>query len=132
MAVTLTNYSDKTLATLGDKITYKIIIKSTEDVPLKNTLFKVTLSTFMTFWNGSLYINGENKVNENPVDGVSLSDIPEHGTVTIFYKAYVGFHNVEYIENQPALTYDITRAGEPTVTETAQGNLIQTPLAYSY
>ncbi|MEG2983643.1 MAG: hypothetical protein RR835_03005 [Peptostreptococcaceae bacterium] len=85
----LTKVVDNSYATIDDTLNYTISIVNQGNANCFNVLFKDIIQANASFVNGSVYINGVNKLDYNPNTGFSLDDIPGYATVTVSFKVKV-------------------------------------------
>ncbi|EDT76997.1 DUF11 domain-containing protein [Clostridium butyricum] len=88
--VTATKTVDKSIAKIGDTITYSFNISNTGNVSATNMTFKDTLDSNISFTNGSVVINGTSAPTFNPNNGFSIPDISgSNGFDTVSFQATV-------------------------------------------
>lgn len=90
--LTTTKSVDKTVATVGDTITYTVVVTNTGTVTAQDVYFMDTAPTGTSFVVGSVYVDGSN-VPGNPgvAPGILLGDIPVGGAVTVSFQVHVDF-----------------------------------------
>ncbi len=97
-------------ASVGDTVTFTVILENTCQSPLTNLFFQDTVPNGLTFVPGSVTINGASAPGVNPNAGFSLPNVPGGGTVTVTFQAEV----TSVPQPNPALnTADITYSYTP-------------------
>lgn len=77
------------IVTIGDVITYKIIVKNTGNMYIEDIILSDMLSPELEFIEGSISINGYREETENILSGVLLGDLHVNEVITITMKAKV-------------------------------------------
>lgn len=90
----LIKYADKSIAAVGDIITFKIIATNTGTLPIGNILDNPvyiydTLPSDLEFVSGSISINGVNNTTLNINSGINIGILNSGESVTILFKSKV-------------------------------------------
>lgn len=93
---------DKTIATIGDIITFTAVVRNTGTVIANNVVFKDMPPTGTTFVNGSITVDGV-PTPGNPIAGIPLGNILVGGSKTVVLKV-----NVTSIPAPPTATNTAT------------------------
>ncbi|MGL4875840.1 MAG: beta strand repeat-containing protein [Clostridium sp.] len=100
---------DKKEATIGDVVTYTIVLKNVGNVPTNNTVFKDTIPTGTTFVPSSVVLNGVVLSTANPETGISLGTVQPLAVNTIVFKVTVNSIPIPLsTTNQGRVEYDFT------------------------
>lgn len=125
---TLTKYVDKNYAVLNDYLIYKTRITNTGTVDLKDVFFSDSLAIYLTFIDGSIYVNDTNYPDYNPIIGFPIGDVhPED---------YVEVEFAVKIDSAPPYGYILNAAqfkvnyqlnpNSPIIAETKYTNQVET------
>ncbi|SHJ40708.1 conserved repeat domain-containing protein [Clostridium cavendishii DSM 21758] len=126
--MTLTKQVDKAWATIGDILTYTVVVNNTGNIDNTNVIFLDGLQSEVSFNAGSVIVNGESKPDFNPQTGFSLGTIQALGSSTVSFKVTVNSLPAEYaVKNfaNATFSYKINPNGA-TYTKTAQSNNVAT------
>ncbi|MGL4848489.1 MAG: DUF7507 domain-containing protein, partial [Clostridium sp.] len=100
---------DKKEATVGDVVTYTIVLKNVGNVATSNTVFKDTIPTGTTFVPSSVVLNGVVLSTANPQSGISLGTVQPLAVNTIVFKVTVNSIPIPLsTSNQGWVEYDFT------------------------
>lgn len=128
--VSATKSVDKSIAKIGDIITYSFNITNTGNVSATNILFKDLLDSNISFVNGSVVINETSATAFDPNTGFYIPDISGNGGFdTVSFKATVvsrPANNIVY--NYGTIAYNYLE-GTSTVHEEFSTNTVQTYVA---
>ncbi|WP_024615449.1 SPOCS domain-containing protein [Clostridium sp. Ade.TY] len=80
---------DKTLANIGDQLTYTIVIRNDSNVPITNVSFVDVIPNGTTFVQDSVTIDGIAQIGANPQTGVPLSNLIIGSSTTVTFKVNV-------------------------------------------
>ena len=124
---------DKAYAQIGDPLVYTTTIENTGTVPLTNMLFADFLGVFLSFYGGSVYINGINYPDLNPSNQFPIGNMnPGDTTTIIFAAAIVGNPPVGDIPNMSEVTLTYKQnPHSPIITKTVYSNIVQTTDPYA-
>lgn len=130
--ITTTKVVDKSIATLGDDLTYTITLTNVGNVIDYNVIFQDIPSAGVTFKTGSVIVNGVNKPLFNPTAGFSLGNIPIGNVVTIqFVATVVSVPSTNQVTNQAVVNYQYpVDPKQPYYTDTSYSNTVTTNIAY--
>lgn len=126
--MTLTKAVDKAWATIGDVLTYTVVVSNTGNVDNTNVTFLDGLQSDVSFNTGSVIVNGESKPDFNPVTGFSLGTIQALGSSTVSFKVTVNsLPQGDAVKNfaNATFSYKIDPNGS-TSTKTAKSNNVTT------
>ncbi|URZ17985.1 DUF7507 domain-containing protein [Clostridium felsineum] len=136
--ITSTKTVDKSIATIGDILTYTINLTNTGNVIASNLLFQDTPSNGASFNTGSVIVNGTQEPTFDPTKGFTLSSLGIGNVTTIQFTATVNaVPDSNKITNQAITTFKflVDPKGSPvngssysntTTTNVALGNLTVT------
>ena len=129
--LTATKLVDKSIATLGDVLTFTINTINTGNVIASNVMFYDTPSVGATFNTGSVLVNGVPQINFNPTVGFSLGDIGVGRVVNVVFTATVTSVPVSSrVTNQATLTFKyLVDPKEPPFSKTTFSNITTTNIA---
>lgn len=119
---------DKTYAQVGDPLVYTTVIENTGTVPLTNIKFADFLGIFLSFYEGTVYIDGVNYPNLNPSSQFPIPNMNPGDTMTIVFGAtIVSNPPVGYIPNTSEVTLSYKQNPDsPIVTKTVYSNTVKT------
>ncbi|WP_170272151.1 putative mucin/carbohydrate-binding domain-containing protein [Clostridium tarantellae] len=129
--LSITNSVDKTIATIGDTVTFTVILINTGNVALNNIVLQDAPTTGVTVNAGSVYVNGVNETSFNPITGFSLDNIDVGNSVTVNFSATVTTIPATNSVTSQAfanLTYVLDPAQAP-IAETVSSNITTTNIA---
>lgn len=111
MPVSMNKSIDKAFADIGDILTYTIKVSNNGSLPVSNAIFTDNIPSNTSFMNNSFTINGEIKVNANPVSGVTIDSIPVNNLITITFKVVVlSIPDINPASNTASITYEYATA----------------------
>ncbi len=125
---TVTKTVNKYYAVLGENLVYTTQIVNTGTVNLTDIKFVDNIPVFLTFYPGTVYIDGINYPNYNPISGFSIDDLHPGDTTTITFAVTITKSpDFGYVLNtsQLALTY-IVNPSTPIITKTVYSNEVKT------
>ncbi|WP_252234457.1 hypothetical protein [Clostridium sp. ZS1] len=119
---------DKAYAQVGDLLVYTTVIENTGTVPLTNMQFVDFLGIYLSFYSGSLYVNGINYPDLNPNVQFPIGDIHPGDTMTIIFAATIVSNSpVGYIPNMSEITLSYKQNPDsPIITKTVYSNVVKT------
>lgn len=125
---TITKTVDKAYAQIGDNLVYTTTIKNTGTVPLTNINFGDFIGVYLSFYSGTVYINGVNYPNYDPSSSFTIDDLHPGDTATvIFGVTIIGNTPVGYIPNVSEITLSYKQNPDsPIVTKTVYSNQVKT------
>ena len=123
---------DKTIATIGDEITYTITLTNVGNVIDYSVVFQDTPSNGVTFKTGSVKVNGVSQPLSNPTTGFSLGDIGIGNVVTVqFVVTVVSVPATNTVINQAVIAFEYpVDPRQPYYTDTSYSNAVTTNIAY--
>ena len=123
---------DKTIATIGDEITYTITLTNVGNVIDYSVVFQDTPSNGVTFKTGSVKVNGVSQPLSNPTTGFSLGDIGIGNVVTVqFVVTVVSVPATNTVINQAVIAFEYpVDPKQPYYTDTSYSNTVTTNIAY--
>ena len=123
---------DKTIATIGDEITYTITLTNVGNVIDYSVVFQDTPSNGVTFKTGSVKVNGVSQPLSNPTTGFSLGDIGIGNVVTVqFVVTVVSVPATNTVINQAVIAFEYpVDPKQPYYTDTSYSNAVTTNIAY--
>lgn len=129
--LTATKAVDKTIATVGDVLTYTITIVNTGNAIANSVMFQDTPSTGATFKTGTVYVNGSNNTSYDPTVGFSLGDIGIGNQVTVSFQAnVVSVPASNKVTNQAVMNFNyLVDPKQPPVSTTSYSNTTTTNIA---
>jgi uncharacterized repeat protein (TIGR01451 family) len=87
--LTVTKAVDKQYATIGEKLTYTIVVKNTGNINATNVVFLDATPKNSIFVNGSVTVNGVSKPTFNPSVGFDLDIMKPGEIITVVYQVEV-------------------------------------------
>lgn len=89
-SVTLNKAVDKPYASVGDILTYTVVVRNPSSYPIRNVVLSDTIPNFTTFVSNSMTVDGSSvSGTPAPPTGVSLGTIPAGSASTITFKVLV-------------------------------------------
>lgn len=124
----VTKSVDKAYAQPGDYLVYTTVIQNTGNVDLTNIKFVDYLGIYLSFYEGSLYVNGINYPNYNPNTQFPIENLHPGDTATIVFGATIlGNTPVGYIPNTSEVTLSYKETPySPVVSKTVYSNTVKT------
>jgi len=122
---------NKAYATVGDIVTYTVVVTNTGTVTANNVIFKDNAPTGSTFQAGTFKIGGVPQPGADPAAGVNLGSILPGASVTVSFDVKVNFIPAPPVLDNVAnatFVYRINPAG-PDLNGTAISNHVLTQLA---
>ncbi|RAN71252.1 DUF11 domain-containing protein [Bacillus sp. SRB_331] len=115
---------NKSVATIGDILTYTVIVPNTGLLPANNVTFTDVLPNGTSFIPGSVTIDNVPQTNANPVAGISLGTINNGSSRTVAFQAtVVSLPSQNPISNTANITFQYTPiAGGTTFNGLATSN----------
>ena len=119
---------DKTVAGVGDILTYTITIPNTGTGSADNVVLQDSIPNGTTFIAGSVTVGGVTQPSANPATGINLGMIPNNAQRIITFQVRVTtFPSPNPIPNRASVSYQFRPfVGSPLVTSTASSNTVQT------
>ncbi len=119
---------DKTVAGVGDILTYTITILNTGTGSADNVVLQDSIPNGTTFIAGSVTVGGVTQPSANPATGINLGMIPNNAQRIITFQVRVTtFPSPNPIPNRASVSYQFRPfVGSPLVTSTASSNTVQT------
>lgn len=126
---------DKTIATVGDDLTYTITLTNTGNVAANDIIFTDIPATGASFKAGTVIVNGVAQSSYNPVVGFSVPSIPTGSVATIQFKVTVvsvpttntiintATASYSYLVDPKQPPYNSTTISNPVTTNIALGKL---------
>ncbi|SHH95345.1 conserved repeat domain-containing protein [Clostridium collagenovorans DSM 3089] len=129
--LTATKVVDKSIATVGDVLTYTITIINTGNAIANSVIFQDIPSTGATFKTGTVYVNGTNHSGYDPTSGFSLGDIGVGNQVTVSFQAnVVSVPASNKVTNQAVMNFNyLVDPKQPPVSTTSYSNTTTTNIA---
>lgn len=123
---------DKTIATIGDVLTYSVTLTNVGNVIDYDVFFQDTPSSGVTFLAGSVKVNNISQPNYDPTVGISLGDIGIGNVVTVEFKAtVVSVPPTNQVTNQATITFKfVVDPKDPPYSQTTYSNTVTTNIAY--
>lgn len=98
---------NKTYATIGDILTYTVVLTNTGNLLLSDIVFKDIIPSGGTFMTGSVTVNGTSQPTYNPNTGFNLGSLLILGSITVTFQAEVtSLPNPNTIINQATSTFN--------------------------
>jgi len=121
---------DRAFATVGDVLTYTILLMNAGSVTADNPTFVDTNPDGTTFIPNTFLINGVLQNNADPNVGVPLPSIPANGSLTVSYQVTVtSFPTQNPTINSSSTQYSfILNPGDPPTIETSLSNTVSTQI----
>ncbi|SCC12579.1 DUF7507 domain-containing protein [Bacillus mycoides] len=115
---------NKSVAAIGDVLTYTVTVPNTGLLPANNVTFIDILPNGTSFIPGSVTIDNVPQTNANPIAGISLGTINNNASRTITFQAtVVSLPNQNPISNTATITFQYTPiAGGTTFNGIATSN----------
>lgn len=129
--LTITKAVDKTIATVGDILTFTINVSNNGNVIANDAFFTDIPSTGATFKTGSVYVNGVNQPLFDPTVGFTLGNIGIGTVVTVKFEATVtSVPQSNKVTNQASVNFKyVVDPKQPPVTDTSYSNTTTTNIA---
>ena len=130
---TIVKTVDKAYAKVGDVLVYTTTINNTGTVPLTTMKFADYIGDFLSFYTGSVYIDGVNYPDLNPSTQFPIGFMNPGDTMSIIFAATIARNlPMGYIPNMSEiiLTYQQT-PNSPIITETVYSNIVKTYAPYA-
>lgn len=80
--------TDSNFATIGDEITYRIVLPNTGNTTAQNVILFDTIPNGTTFVNGSVLVNGSLST-DNPSTGINIGDISPNSVTTVEFRVLI-------------------------------------------
>ena len=120
-----TKTADKTIADVGDTITYTATFENEGTVQAENVLFKDSIPNNTTFVPGSITIDGAPNASAN-IDNVSIGNVAINQTVVVTYEVTVEDIPVDNkIKNSYEIEYSYVPVSGVTVNDSAVSNNLE-------
>ncbi|MGH0430098.1 DUF7507 domain-containing protein [Bacillus hominis] len=121
---------DRAFATVGDILTYTVILTNTGSVSADSPTFIDINPDGTTFISNTFLINGVLQNNADPNIGVPLPSIPASGLITVSYQVTVTALPVQNpTTNSSSTQYSfILNPGDPPIIETSLSNTVSTQI----
>ncbi|MCR8746291.1 DUF7507 domain-containing protein [Romboutsia lituseburensis] len=87
--ITLTKSVDKSYSTMGNILTYTVVINNTGNVDASNVIFTDNLQMDVTFNEGSVIVNGKSEPTYDPTKGFIIGTISTLGYATVSFTVTV-------------------------------------------
>ncbi|EJQ46403.1 hypothetical protein IEE_01902 [Bacillus cereus BAG5X1-1] len=119
---------DKTVAGIGDILTYTIPVPNTGTGSAENVVLQDSIPNGTTFIAGSVTVGGVTQPSANPASGINLGTIPNNAQRVVAFQVRVtSFPNPNPISNRAMVSYQFRPfVGSPPITSTASSNTVQT------
>ncbi|USL20752.1 DUF7507 domain-containing protein [Bacillus paranthracis] len=121
---------DKRFATVGDVLTYTVVLTNAGSVSADSPTFVDTNPDGTTFIQNTFLINGVLQNNADPNVGVPLPSIPANGSLTVSYQVTVtSLPTQNPTINSSSTQYSfILNPGDPPTIETSLSNTVSTQI----
>ncbi|UYX54031.1 cell surface protein [Bacillus thuringiensis] len=121
---------DRAFATVGDILTYTVILTNAGSVSADSPTFVDTNPDGTTFIPNTFLINGVLQNNADPNIGVPLPSIPANGSLTVSYQVTVtSLPTQNPTINSSSTQYSfILNPGDPPIIETSLSNTVSTQI----
>lgn len=126
--LTLTKSVNTNYATVGENLTYSVIIKNTGSVDATNLTFADLMPNSTSFNSGTVVVDGTPQPTFNPINGFELSDLTPNQYHTVAFSIHVdSLPQSGKVENTADVefTYKLTPTDNP-VTITSTSNKVTT------
>lgn len=129
--ITVDKTVDKTIATIGDVLTFNINITNIGNVIANEVFFQDTPSTGAVFNLGSVIVNGTPQPTFNPTEGFTVGNIGIGNVVTVQFTAtVVSVPPTNKVTNQGVINFKyLVDPKEPPVNATIYSNTTTTNIA---
>ena len=129
--LTATKLVDKSIATIGDVLTFTIGIVNSGNSIASDVMFYDTPSVGATFNSGSVVVNNVPKIDFDPTVGFSLANIGIGNVVTVVFTATVtSVPEAGKVTNQATLTFKyVVDPKEPPYSKTTFSSITTTSIA---
>ncbi|MGL4849983.1 MAG: hypothetical protein ACRC28_13865, partial [Clostridium sp.] len=108
----------KDYAKLGDCVVCKFEIPNNGNIPMKNVVLIDTISPYLQFTTGSIYIDGINNTTNNPNTGIVIGDIEPGEVKEVLFKTTVTSIPMNNpIENVGTINYNYSIDGARVTTQ---------------
>ncbi|MDA1853814.1 hypothetical protein PDJ89_14995 [Bacillus cereus] len=124
--VALVKTVDKTIATIGDTITYTITATNQAPLAANNVIITDIPPAGTTFVPGSVTVNGTS-TTDNPATGINIGTIAANGNATITFQVQVTSLPVQNpIRNSASSSFQYNPPGQPPINRTSTSNIVET------
>ena len=124
--VSLVKSADKTVAAVGDTVTYTLLATNTGDIDLTNVLIQDLLDSALDFVEGSVTLDGVSLPTANLLSGFSIGPLAMAAAKTITFKAKVVANPGTLIPNQAsALIFFRLGPNDPERSKDQYSNVVE-------
>ncbi|MGG7178367.1 hypothetical protein ACQPU1_12270 [Clostridium paraputrificum] len=123
---------DKSIATIGDELTYSVTLTNVGTVVNSNLFFQDILPSGVAFKAHSVIVNNVNQPTFDPIVGFNLGDIGVGNVITIIFVAtVVSVPPTNTIVNQAVVNFKfVVDPKQPPYNDTTYSNTVTTNIAY--
>lgn len=124
--VALVKTVDKTIAAIGDTITYTVTATNQAPLAANNVIITDIPPAGTTFVPGSVTVNGTS-TTDNPATGINIGTIAANGNATITFQVQVNSLPVQNpIRNSASSSFQYNPPGQPPINRTSTSNIVET------
>ncbi|PGT61686.1 hypothetical protein COD86_02090 [Bacillus cereus] len=126
--VALTKAVDKTIATIGDTITYTITATNAAPLAANNVIVTDTPPAGTSFVPGSVTVNGTSTA-DNPATGINVETIAANGSATITFQVRVNsLPTPNPIPNSATSSFQYNPPSQPPINRNSTSNIVETQI----
>ena len=126
--VALTKAVDKTIATIGDTITYTITATNQAPLAANNVIITDTPPAGTSFVPGSVTVNGTS-TTDNPATGINIGTIAANGNATITFQVRVNtLPTPNPIPNSATSSFQYNPPNQPPINRNSTSNIVETQI----
>lgn len=126
--VALTKAVDKTIATIGDTITYTITATNQATLAANNVIITDTPPAGTSFVPGSVTVNGTS-TTDNPATGINVGTIAANGNATITFQVQVNtLPTPNPIPNSATSSFQYNPPNQPPINRNSTSNIVETQI----
>ncbi len=126
--VALTKAVDKTIATIGDTITYTITATNEAPLAADNVIITDTPPAGTSFVPGSVTVNGTS-TTDNPATGINVGTIAANESATITFQVRVNsLPTPNPIPNSATSSFQYNPPSQPPINRNSTSNIVETQI----
>ncbi len=119
---------DKTVAAIGDILTYTSVITNTGSIPVTNVVFKDEIPEGTAFVDGSVTIDGVSYPAYDPAAGFFAANLIPQASVTVTFQVQINEETDTTVQNQSNAAFDFVLPDGQTVAAEQDSNIVTTEI----